>query len=183
MERVSLPDIFLSSLTAVLFSFSFLVPKAGFLAWLLFIPFLYAIEKKSAGDSLKLGVLTGTIANFIGAYWLIGTLNRFGGFPTAVSIVFLLVLSIYSGFLIGLFAFITNKLGLLRKGGLITALLLASVWASLENFYPLLFPYAISNTQVTYLTLIQIFDLFGIYSLSFIILFVNVTLFRIFKSY
>src|SRR3989304_2170210 len=81
-----------------------------------------------------------------------------------------------------IFAYITTKLGLFRKPGLISALLIASIWTSLEFLFPFLFPYGITNSQADYLPLIQIFDLFGMYSLSFLIVFVNVTLMRVLKK-
>src|SRR3972149_7678156 len=157
------------------------IPYAGIISWFLLIPFFLAIENKSPWNALRLGVLTGTIANAIGTYWLIGTLSRFGGFPHIVSVIFHLAISIYSGFLFAIFAYITAKLGLFRKQGVISALLIASVWTSLEFLFPFLFPYGITNSQADYLPLITIFDLFGMYSLSFLFVFVTVTLMRVLK--
>ncbi|HEY7535604.1 MAG TPA: apolipoprotein N-acyltransferase, partial [Thermodesulfobacteriota bacterium] len=175
-------DLALSVISGVLFPTAFVIPFAGVLSWVLLIPFFLAIENKSPWNAFRLGVLTGTIANAIGAYWLIGTLSRFGGFPHIVSFFFQLAISIYSGLVFAIFAYITAKLGLFKKQRLLSAILIASVWTSLEYLFPYLFPYGITNSQADYLPLIQIFDLFGMYSLSFLIIFVNVTLMRMLKT-
>src|SRR3972149_6652114 len=177
--KITKYDLILCVISGVLFPVAFVIPYVGVISWFLLIPFFLAIENKSPWNALRLGVLTGTIANAIGTYWLIGTLSRFGGFPHIVSVIFHLAISIYSGFLFAIFAYITAKLGLFRKQGVISALLIASVWTSLEFLF--LFPYGITNSQADYLPLIQIFDLFGMYSLSFLIVFVNVTLMRVLK--
>ena len=182
MMKITKYDLALSVISGVLFPVAFVIPFAGIISWFLLIPFFLAIENKSPWNAFRLGVLTGTIANEIGTYWLIGTLSRFGGFPHVVSFIFHLAISIYSGFLFAIFAYIATKLGLFRKQGLISALLIASIWTSLEFLFPFLFPYGITNSQADYLPLIQIFDLFGMYSLSFLIIFVNVTLMRLLKK-
>src|SRR3990170_2997002 len=112
MMKITKYDIALSVISGVLFPVAFVIPYAGIISWFLLIPFFLAIENKSPWNALRLGVLTGTIANAIGTYWLIGTLSRFGGFPHIVSVIFHLAISIYSGFLFAIFAYITAKLGL-----------------------------------------------------------------------
>ncbi|HXG31231.1 MAG TPA: apolipoprotein N-acyltransferase [Thermodesulfobacteriota bacterium] len=176
-------DLILSVISGALYPAAFMVPQAGVLSWFLLVPFFISIEKKSPWSALRLGTLMGTIANTIGTYWIIGTLSRFGGFPLAVSALFHLVLSTYSGLSIGLFAYVTTRLHLFEKGGLISALVIAAVWTSVEFLFPYLFPYGITNSQASYTPLIQIFDLFGMYSLSFLIVLVNVTLVRLLKRF
>jgi apolipoprotein N-acyltransferase len=87
----------------------------------------------------------------------------------------------YSGLSFALFAYISAKLGLFQKPGLLSALLIASVWTSIEFLFPYLFPYGITNSQARFIPIIQIYDLFGMYSLSFLIVLVNVTLTRTLK--
>jgi apolipoprotein N-acyltransferase len=177
--KITKYDLVLSVISGILFPVAFVVPYAGILSWFLLIPFFMAIENKSPWDAFRLGVLTGTVANALGAYWLIGTLTRFGGFPIPVSLIFHLAISIYSGLSFAIFAYTTARLGFFRMDGLISALLIAAVWTSVEFLFPFLFPYGITDSQVNYLPLIQVFDLLGRYSLSFLIVFVNVTLMRL----
>jgi apolipoprotein N-acyltransferase len=177
--KITKYDLVLSVISGVLFPIAFVIPYAGILSWFLLIPFFTSIGNKSPWGAFRLGVLTGTIANAIGAYWLIGTLSRFGGFPLLVSLIFHLAISIYSGLPFAIFAYITTRLGLFGKHGLFSALLIAAVWTSVEFLFPFLFPYGIASSEINYLPLIQIFDLLGRYSLSFLIVLVNVALMRL----
>lgn len=183
MSKIKTRDIFLALLTGVLYPLAFMVPYLGILAWVLLIPLFWSIVKRTPKDAFKLGLLSGTIANFIGTYWLVGTLTRFGGFPIPVSFVFILFLSAYAGLAFGLFSYITTRLGLFRKPGALSVLLIASIWTSIEYLFPFLFPYGITNSQANFLSIIQMYDLFGIYALSFVIVVVNVTLLRIVKRF
>ncbi|MEM7007552.1 MAG: apolipoprotein N-acyltransferase [Thermodesulfobacteriota bacterium] len=183
MSKITTRDIILASLTGVLYPLSFMVPFLGFTAWALLIPLYWSIAKRTPWGAFKLGLLSGTIANFIGTYWLVGTLTRFGGFPIPVSFVFIIFLSAYAGLAFAIFSYITTRLGLFRKPGYLSVLLIASIWTSIEYLFPFLFPYGITNSQGHYLTIIQMYDLFGIYALSFVIVVVNVALLRIVKRF
>ncbi len=183
MNKISGNDLVLAALTGVLYPVTFMIPYTGILAWVLLIPLFWAIENKSARDAFKLGLLAGLVSNLAGTYWLIGTLSRFGGFPIIVSVLFIIVLSAYSGLSYAIFSYIVTKLGFLRKPGVVSALLAAAVWTSVEYLFPFLFPYGIANSQADYIPVIQVFDLFGVYALSFIIVVVNVTLMRTIKKF
>ncbi len=182
MNKISSNDLVLAALTGVLYPLTFMIPYTGILAWVLLIPLFWAIESKSAPDAFKLGLLAGLVSNLAGTYWLIGTLSRFGGFPIIVSVLFIIVLSAFSGLSYALFSYIVTKLGFLRKPGVVSALLVAAVWTSVEYLFPFLFPYGIANSQADYIPVIQVFDLFGVYALSFIIVVVNVALMRVLKK-
>jgi len=182
MSKIGSNDLVLAALTGVLYPLTFMIPYTGLLAWVLLIPLFWAIENKSARDAFKLGLLAGLVSNFAGTYWLIGTLSRFGGFPIIVSVLFIIVLSAFSGLSYAIFSYIVTKLGFLRKPGVLSALLVAAVWTSVEYLYPFLFPYGIANSQADYIPVIQVFDLFGVYLLSFIIVVVNVALMRVLKK-
>src|SRR3990167_10185214 len=145
MSKISSNDLVLAALTGVLYPLTFMIPYTGLLAWVLLIPLFWAIENKSASDAFKLGLLAGLVSNLAGTYWLIGTLSRFGGFPILVSVLFIIFLSAFSGLSYALFSYIVTKLGFLRKPGVVSALLVAAVWTSVEYLFPFLFPYGIAN--------------------------------------
>ncbi|MBI4228947.1 MAG: apolipoprotein N-acyltransferase [Deltaproteobacteria bacterium] len=180
MAHIKKIDILLSSITGVLFAVTFMVPYSGIISWFLLIPLLVAIKDKNPKHAIALGLLAGSISNSLGSYWLIGTLSRFGGFPFPVSLLFLLLLSAFSGLSFGIFSYLTTKLQLLKKRGLSSALAIASIWTSVEYLYPFLFPFTIANPQAHFVPIIQISDLFGIYSVGFLVVLVNVTLMRIY---
>jgi apolipoprotein N-acyltransferase len=183
MSKANTRDYILAALTGVLYPLTFMVPFIGILAWIVLVPLFWSIVKRTPKDAFKLGLLSGIIANFIGTYWLVGTLTRFGGFPIPVSFIFIIFLSAYAGLAFGIFSYITTRLGLFRRPGVLSVLLIASIWTSIEYLFPFLFPYGITNSQANFLAIIQMYDLFGIYALSFVIVVVNVTLLRIIKRF
>jgi apolipoprotein N-acyltransferase len=178
MANIRKIDIFLSSISGVLFTVTFIVPYSGIISWFILIPLFISIRDKSPYQGFKLGLLAGTISNSLGFYWLIGTLSRFGGFPFPVSLVFLLILSAFAGLSLGIFSYLTTRLQLLKKRGISPALAIASIWTSVEFLFPFLFPYTIANPQANFPPIIQISDLFGIYAVGFLIVLVNLTLMR-----
>jgi len=181
MSKINASDLILSILSGILFAISLIVPYTGFLSWVLLIPLFIAIGDKKPRHALCLGILTGTVANVIGSYWLIGTLSRFGGFPVPISLLFLLILSVYSGLAIGIFTLVISILNLLKNRGFLSVIVIASVWTSIEYLFPFLFPYTIANPQAHFIPVLQISDLLGIYAVSFLIVCVNVTLVRIYR--
>jgi apolipoprotein N-acyltransferase len=180
MTDIKKIDIFLSSISGVLFTATFIVPYSGIISWFILIPLFISIRDKSPYQGLKLGLLAGTITNSLGFYWLIGTLSRFGGFPFPIGLLFLLILSAFAGLSFGIFSYLTTRLQLLKKRGISSALAIASIWTSVEFLFPFLFPYTIANPQAHFPPIIQISDLFGIYSVGFLIVLVNVALMRIY---
>jgi len=78
MSKAKTRDYILAALSGVLYPLTFMVPYLGILAWIVLIPLFWSIVKRTPKDAFKLGLLSGTIANFIGTYWLVGTLTRFG---------------------------------------------------------------------------------------------------------
>lgn len=178
MKGTSRLDLALAALTGILYPLTFMIPYSGILSWVLLVPLFCAISGKTPRNAFRLGLLAGTLSNLIGTYWLIGTLSRFGGFPIPVSVIFIVILSAFSGLSYALFSYIVTRLGFMRRPGLLSALLVAAVWTSVEYFFPFLFPYGIGNSQADYIPVVQIFDLFGVYALSFIIVLVNVAITR-----
>ncbi len=178
MSNIKKIDVILSSISGVLFAVTFMVQYSGIVSWFLLIPLLVAIKDKSPRGALALGTLAGTVTNSLGFYWLIGTLSRFGGFPFPVSLVFLLMLSAFTGLSFGIFSYLTTKLRLLKRRGIASALAIASIWTSIEFFFPFLFPYTIANPQANFPLIIQVSDLFGIYAVGFLIVLVNIMLMR-----
>ncbi len=176
-------DYLIISLSGVLFASAFFSRYLSHLAWICLVPLFFAIDKKSPYASLKAGIIFGTAANFVGQYWLIGTLNRFGGFPWIVSTIFILILCLYMALQFGLFSYLCTRCVAIHKKSIAGGLMAATIWVGLEYLFPKLFPYGISNSQGFNTILIQVADLFGMYFLSFVVVNVNYSIFSIIKKY
>ena len=171
-------EYILAALSGILFTLPFLSKHLSILAWVSLVPLFYALGSMPK-NSFRTGLVFGILANYIGQYWLVGTLTRFGGFPIAVSFVFILVYCLYLGIQYALFTYLISKLRLIQNINIINLLIICSLWVALEHFYPVLFPYGLGNTQAYSLKIIQVSDLLGVSPLSFIIVFINLTIYSI----
>jgi len=182
MKRYLSTDYILILLSAVLFTVPFISSSVSFLAWICLVPLFYTIEYGKSPSYFLTGLIFGTAVNYLGQYWLVGTLSRFGGFPLPVGILFILVYCIFLGIQYGIFTYLVAKFNLLKKLSIQNLLFISAIWVTLDYFYPHLFPYSIGNSQGLSTNVIQVVDLFGVSFLSFLIVFLNLAVYTILKS-
>ena len=163
--------------SGILFSISLFSSALGVLGWICFVPLLAALRGKTARQSLKLGMISGTSMNLVSLYWLVGTLTRFGEIPLVPSTVLIFVFCVYSSLQFGIFTWYISRLGLCRRKGVANALMISFAWAVAEFFFPVLFPYGIGVSQGYYPTVIQVVDTLGVNFLGFLMFFANVSVF------
>ena len=161
-------------LSAALLAAPFLEPRLFPLAWLSFVPLFWAIQR--AGTFRKgvfCGWFMGFVAHLIGFHWLVYTISAFGGFPYSISAIVFLLYAALQAIQMALFALLVRSVGL---GPL--CIFPAVFWVALEFLFPLLFPWHVANSQVSFLWFIQSADLVGPYGASFIVVWFNAALFR-----
>ena len=115
----------------------------------------------------------GLAAHLIGFHWLTYTISVFGGFPFAVSVVVFVLYAALQGIQMALFALLVRSIGF---GPLM--IFPALFWVPCEFFFPLLFPWYIANSQVSFLWVIQTADLVGPYGTGFIVMWFNAALYH-----
>ena len=174
-------DILLSLLSGILLILSFPDFDLEFLAWLALVPLFYSIEGKGLYHSFILGFLTGIIS-FLGIlYWIIVAVHTYGNVPLILSGFILLLLVVYLSLYVGAFTYLTRLIQI--RSGLETILFAPLLWVALEYLRSFLltgFPWAnLGYSQYLNLPFIQMADITGVYGLSFVILLVNATLFRV----
>lgn len=146
-----------------------------FLAWVAFVPLLLSLWGKNSRTAFASGYVFGIIYFFGTLYWIYHSINYYGGvsFFSSVLVVLLLCayLSLYPAFFSVLFS------ALLQKTKLPALLIAPVLWVVLEfiRSYALTgFPWSsIGYSQYTFLPVIQIADITGVYGISFLILAVN----------
>jgi apolipoprotein N-acyltransferase len=185
MKPMKKRDILLSLLSGILLFLSFPNFDLAFLAWVALVPLFYAVEGKGLYPAFLLGFFTGVIA-FLGIiYWIIVAVHTYGNVPLILSGFILLLLVVYLSFYIGAFVYLTRFIQV--HSGLQTMLFTPVLWAALEYLRSFLltgFPWAnLGYSQYLHLPFIQMADLTGPYGLSFAILLVNATLFRVLRSW
>ncbi len=163
--------------SGILFSISLFSSALGVLGWICFVPLLAALREKTARQSLRLGMISGTSMNLVSLYWLVGTLTRFGEIPLVASTVLIFVFCVYSSLQFGIFTWYISRLGLCRGKSVANALMISFAWVVVEFFFPVLFPYGIGVSQGYYPTVIQVVDTLGVSFLGFLMFFANVSVF------
>jgi apolipoprotein N-acyltransferase len=181
MKTMKKRDILLSLLSGILLILSFPDFDLEFLAWIALIPLFYSFEGKGLYHSFILGFLTGVVS-FLGIlYWIIVAVHTYGNVPLIPSGFILLLLVVYLSFFIGAFACLTRLIQI--RSRLQTLLFTPFLWVALEYLRSFLltgFPWAnLGHSQYLNLPFIQMADITGVYGLSFVILLVNATLFRV----
>lgn len=168
-------DIILSITSGILITLGFPLFNLYPLAWVSLVPLLISLRDKGIKDSFRLGILTGMTYYLGTIYWVYHSMYVYGYLPLYVSILILLLLCLYLSVYVGLFSMIFNYISGRSE---IPAMLTAPViWVTMEYIrtYALTgYPWAlIGYTQYTFLPVIQIADMTGVYGVSFLILSVN----------
>jgi apolipoprotein N-acyltransferase len=174
-------DIFLSALSGLLLLLAFPKFNLEVLAWGAFIPWLWAMNKKSPSQAAYLGLVAGFVF-FTGLlYWIYVVLTEYGHLPGWVSIFFLIVLTAYLALYFSAFAFSLRWVA--DKIDLPETLFAPPLWVSLEYLRGILFsgfPWGLLGySQFLSFPMVQISDITGVYGVSFVIVLVNVALYRL----
>ena len=147
-------------------------------AWISFIPLIYCIYKNELKYSVLYGFITGITFSLIAFNWMfIFLLINTKSFITSliVSILFWLYQSIY--FVVWSLLFNVVK----KNNRLIIAFFVSGLWCVLEyikNYFLTGFPInLLGYSQGSFLQIIQVADIFGVYGVSFIIVLINIFLF------
>jgi len=142
------------------------------LAWIAFVPLLWALRGAGTGRAAaRVGLVAGVVTNFPAFYWLIYTIHAFGGFGYPLAGLTYLCLTLFAACQFVLFA-----VALRRTGPGPLALAAPVFWVSLEFLYPNLFLWRMAHCQFHAPLLMQIGDVTGPYGLSFVMLWVSAAL-------
>ncbi|HUI28557.1 MAG TPA: apolipoprotein N-acyltransferase [Candidatus Kryptonia bacterium] len=153
------------ALSGGLIGATFLDFNLHLLAWVAFAPLLWALHHaRDRREAVVLAAIAGVITNILGFYWLVYTINVFGGFPYPVAAFFFACLTAYSSL-----QFVLLALAFRRTGWGPLGIAPALVWTALEFLYPNLFPWRMAHSQYHVVPLIQIGEITGPYGLSFVV--------------
>ncbi len=169
-------------LSGLLFVLSFPRFEYDFLAWIAFIPLLFAIQNKASSRRFLWGWITGVVY-FTGTLsWVTISMHHYGSLPWSVSYLLMLLLVAYLACYVGLFA-----LGCGCYSGSALILWAPVLWTALEYARGHLlsgFPWvSLGYSQYRRLALIQIADFASVYGVGFMIVLVNVALFRLLRAW
>jgi len=142
------------------------------LAWIAFVPALFAIREASPRRAFLWGWLMGTVANAGGFYWIRTLLERFGHMHWAPAAFLFLLLVAYQGLHFGFFFYLVRRLRP-RLPGVPMTVFAAVLMTGLELIMPFIFPWYLAITQAWVLPVIQVADLTGPLGVSFLLMLAN----------
>jgi len=169
--------LFYCLLTAFLLAASFPTFNFSFLAWLGFIPLLSAVENKSKTQAFCLSYFCGFLFFIFILYWLIH-----------VTLVGLIILCLYLAFYFAFFGyFFSGVRQRYSNFGIPVIIFLSCLWVILEYLRSHLltgFPWTLLGySQYQNIGLIQFVDITGSWGASFLVIFVNLCLYQVIKSF
>jgi apolipoprotein N-acyltransferase len=146
-----------------------------YLEWICLVPILWAIRDQPPGRAFRIGWLSGIVMNIGGFYWAIQMFRQFAGMAWPLAALGLLLLAAANGFLVAVWAWATRLI--IRDAGWSVVWVSPVVWTALEKCWPEIFPYYLGASQYRISSVTQIADLTGILGVTFIVVYVNSTLF------
>jgi len=179
--KINRTHIFLAFITGCLLTASFPRTEFFWLAWVALVPLLFATRDLQKAEAFRVGLLAGLVHYLTLIYWLVHTMKTYGFLPIYLSIIILLLLSFYlalhtAAFCAAVPILCSAPYTLLFFGPLL--------WVALEYVRTFLFsgfPWELLGySQYRWLSMIQISDIFGVYGITFLILFCNTTIFLVF---
>ena len=164
----------LAVVTGMLMVLSFPSPDLDFLIWVTLVPLFVAARGVGGKRGFRLGYVAGLVLEAGGFSWILHAISAYSGlhgawFPVALAL--FLGWLVYEALLWGFFGALLG-----RCSTPAAMLLVVPVWVGLEAAFPRLFPWHLGGAVYKREWLRQGADLFGASGLSFVILFVNVTI-------
>lgn len=161
-----------AALSGLLIAACFLRFELFPLAWVAFVPFLWALGTAStARAAARLGLIAGIATNLPAFYWMVYTIHVFGGFGYPFAVFFYACLTLF-----GAAEFVIFALAFRRTGPGPLAVAAPALWVALEFLYPNLFLWRMANSQWHAPVLMQLGDLTGPFGLSFAMVWLSAAL-------
>lgn len=166
-----LPLLFgLAFLSGFLYFLAFAGVDIWPLSFVAFVPLWIAIRGQRPRLATWLGLVTGTTMNVFGFYWLLTMLKTFSGFPTALCMIFVLIVCAYQGGRLALMGWLYARAS---QRGWPAAPIFVAAFAVSEFVFPLLFPWYFAATVHGQPALTQIADIGGPILVGVVLLLAN----------
>lgn len=143
------------------------------LAWIALVPLFVALRTVSPRGALWLGWWAETLMYWIGFYWLIDTMVRFGFIPLSLSLIFFAIIGLGNGVRLGLCAWWLRRTEHPESPWWLRLVLPAGVYVAFDYLFPRVFPWYLAFLQLPGLPFIQLADLTGVHGVTFLLVVCN----------
>lgn len=172
----------LAGVSGLALSAAFPPSPFDWLAWVAIIPLLWAAEGLAPAAAFRIGLCAGFVHYVTLLYWILFVLGHYGGLHPLLAVPPLLLLCLYLALYPALFSALYRLLADLPAAPLWGA----GLWTALELARGRLlsgFPWCpLGISQFDNLPLIQIADITGAGGLSFLIVLINIALYRLLRN-
>lgn len=175
--KALIPKALAPVLSGCIIALAFPKHSLYWMAWVGMVPVLLSITNShlSNKSSFGRGFLFGMVYFSVTLYWIYHPIHYYGNTNLFLSIGSVLILSAYLSLYTGIFTLLINQI--YKKTFYPLSIVAPSLWISLEYLRTYLFtgfPWAIIGySQFSFLSLIQIADITGVYGVSFLIVAFN----------
>lgn len=165
---------FLAAVSAILLTLAFPGPGLDWVAWIALVPLMVAVQGMAPKQAFNLGLGAGLIHFVSLLYWIVPTIQTYGGIPLVLAGSVLVFLAFYLALYVGMFC---AGMTLFSRDSIWMPLGAGALWVGGEYLRASLFtgfPWGLlGSCFYTQTTLIQVADLAGVYGVSFVIVMVN----------
>src|SRR5215813_11328505 len=165
--------LLLASATALLTAAPSLYEALWPLAWVALVPLFVALREASPKWALLLGWWAETLMYWVGFYWLIGTMVRFGFIAVPLSVCFFAIIGLGNGIRLGLFAWWLRRTERVTYPWWVRLLLPACIYVAFDYLFPRVFPWYLGFLQLRGLPFIQLADIAGVHGVTFVLVVCN----------
>jgi apolipoprotein N-acyltransferase len=148
-----------------------------YLEWICLVPILWAIREQPPGRAFLIGWVAGIVTQMGGFYWIIGMFREFAGMAWPLAALGLLLFAALNGIIVAIWAWATRLIT--RDTGWNAASVAPVVWTAAEKFCPEIFPNYLGASQYQLSLLTQIADVTGILGVTFLVVYINSTIFAV----
>ncbi len=172
-----LSGAFSAAVSAILLTLAFPGPGLDWVAWVALVPLMVAVQGMAPKQAFYLGLGAGVVHFVSLLYWIVPTIQTYGGIPLVLALCVLVLLAFYLALYVGAFCAGTT---LFPRHSIWMPLGAGALWVGGEYLRATLFtgfPWGLLGTCLyTRTTLIQVADVTGVYGVSFVIVVVNASL-------
>lgn len=146
-----------------------------YLEWFFLVPLLWALRDERPARAFRLGWFAGIVGHGGGFHWIIQMFQQFAGAPFVAGVFGLLLLAAANGIVVAAWAWGTAFFT--RRNDWHVLWAAPVLWTAMEKFWPEVFPNYLGASQYRIPHLTQIADLAGILGVSFLVVYINATLY------
>ncbi|MCM0082835.1 apolipoprotein N-acyltransferase [Geomonas sp. Red32] len=165
----------------VLFFLGYVGFDQFYLEWIALVPVLWAIRGQRPKRAFLIGWVAGTVAHLGGFYWIVGMFRQFAGAPLPVGVLGLVLLAMANGIVFAAWAWSTRLIT--GRTGWSVVWVAPVCWTVAEFVWPEIFPNYLGASQYLLPRLTQIADLTGILGVSFLLVYINATVYHLLVSF